>query len=71
MDINLGDIVKMKKTHPCGTDIWTVIRTGADIKIKCSGCGRIVMLERPNFEKNVKKILEHAQPSNEHTEDNV
>ena len=58
MDIRLGDVVKMRKGHPCGTDIWTVIRVGADIKIKCTGCGRIVMLERPEFEKNMKKIIE-------------
>lgn len=60
MDIQLNDVVKMRKPHPCGSDVWTVIRVGADIKIKCSGCGRIVMLERPDFEKRVKKILERG-----------
>ncbi|MDL2206236.1 DUF951 domain-containing protein [Eubacteriales bacterium OttesenSCG-928-N13] len=58
MDIQLHDVVKMRKPHPCGSDVWTVIRVGADIKIKCTGCGRIVMLERPDFEKRVKKILQ-------------
>ncbi len=54
---NLGDIVQMKKMHPCGTDKWEVIRMGADIKIKCTGCGRIIMLPRSKFEKDVKKVL--------------
>jgi len=61
MLLSLGDIVQMRKAHPCGSDRWEIIRTGADIKIKCLGCGRIVMLDRPEFEKRVKKILEHKQ----------
>lgn len=54
----LGDIVKMKKQHPCGTNAWEIIRTGADVKIKCTGCGRIVMLPRSKFEKDMKGIIE-------------
>ena len=57
-EIRLGDRVKMRKTHPCGSDEWTVIRIGADIKIKCLGCGRIVMMERQVFLKRRKKVLE-------------
>lgn len=53
----LGDRVMMKKEHPCGTNAWQVIRIGADIKIKCEGCGRIVMLDRATFEKRLKKVL--------------
>ena len=60
MDLRLGDLVQTKKKHPCGTDRWTIIRVGADIKIKCQGCGCIVMLERPEFEKRLKKILAHG-----------
>ena len=60
MDLRLGDLVQTKKKHPCGTDRWTIIRVGADINIKCQGCGRIVMLERPEFEKRLKKILAHG-----------
>lgn len=55
---NLGDIVKMKKPHPCGSYNWQVIRMGADIKIKCQGCGRIVMLPRSEFEKRMIKVIE-------------
>ena len=54
---NLGDIVEMKKTHPCGTKNFEIIRIGADIKIRCVGCGRIVMLARRKFQKDAKKIV--------------
>ena len=57
MDLRLNDLVEMKKPHPCGSDRWVIIRVGADIKIKCKGCGRIVMLERAEFEKRMKKHL--------------
>ena len=57
MDFSVGDIVQMKKSHPCGSSIWTVIRTGADIKIRCNGCGHIVMMDRETFLKRRKKLL--------------
>lgn len=56
-EFNLGDIVETRKGHPCGSNNWEIIRLGADIKIKCVGCGRIVMLQRAKFEKAVKKIV--------------
>ena len=58
---NLGDIVEMKKPHPCGSKNWEIIRVGADIKIKCIGCGRIVMIPRVNLKKEVKKIVVNAE----------
>ena len=60
MQIALGDLVKMRKVHPCGSDQWVITRTGADVKIKCQGCGRVVMLDRVEFEKRVKKIITPA-----------
>lgn len=57
MDIFINDLVQMRKKHPCGTDRFVVIRTGADIKIKCTQCGRIIMMERAVFEKRMKKLL--------------
>ena len=60
MLLNTGDLVKMRKTHPCGGDLWTVTYVGADIKIRCEKCSRIVMLDRPTFEKRVKKIVAPA-----------
>ncbi len=59
-DIYLGDVIQTRKAHPCGSDTWVVIRTGADIKIKCQGCGRIVMLDRMVFLKRRKKVLERT-----------
>lgn len=59
---NIGDIVETKKQHPCGTNQWEVIRVGADFKIKCLGCSRIVMLPRPKFEKSVKKVIKTVDP---------
>ena len=56
-EIRLGDVVLTRKQHPCGYSEWTVIRTGADIKIRCSGCGRIVMMDRETFLKRRKKVL--------------
>ncbi len=57
-EFDLGNIVKMKKPHPCGSYNWEVIRMGADIKIKCQGCGRVVMLARSEFEKRMIKVIE-------------
>lgn len=58
----LGDVVQMKKQHPCGSYDWEIIRLGADIKIKCVGCGRIVMLPRVKFQKGIKKIIKSNVP---------
>lgn len=58
----VGDIVETRKQHPCGSSQWEVIRVGADFKIKCIGCSRIVMLPRPQFEKSVKKVIKSAAP---------
>ena len=54
----LGSKVIMKKPHPCGINEWEITRIGADIKIKCLGCGRRIMLPRIEFNKKLKKIIE-------------
>ncbi len=56
-EFNLHDVVEMKKQHPCGTNAWKIIRMGADIRIKCEGCGHSVMIPRNEFSKKMKKIL--------------
>lgn len=60
-----GDIVEMKKQHPCGTNKWKIIRMGADIRIKCEGCQHSVMIPRREFEKKMKKVLVSANPTEE------
>lgn len=57
---DLHDIVEMKKPHPCGANRWEIVRMGADIKIKCTNCQRLLMMTRRDFEKRMKKILEKA-----------
>ena len=53
----IGDIVQMKKKHPCGSQEWEVMQLGADMRVKCCGCGRMVLNARPKFIKGTKKIL--------------
>jgi len=53
----VGDLIETKKKHPCGCSTWVVIRTGADYKIKCQSCGRIVMLSYEKFIKCIKKVI--------------
>lgn len=57
MEYKLGSIVTMKKVHPCGANEFEVVRVGADIKIKCVNCGRVVMLPRIEFNKKIKKVI--------------
>lgn len=56
----LGDLVQMKKPHACQTNRWEVVRMGADIKIKCMGCGHVVMFPRREFTRKLKKVLQPA-----------
>ena len=60
LEYELGDVAVMKKQHPCGSNEWEIVRIGADIKIKCCGCGHLVMLERAKFNKSVKRIIEKS-----------
>ena len=57
MDIRLNDILVMKKAHPCGDKKWTVLRTGADFRLRCMGCGHEVMVARFKAEKNIRLII--------------
>ncbi len=57
MNITVGTKIQTKKQHPCGCDLWEVARVGADVKIKCEKCGRLVMLSSTDFEKRLKKVL--------------
>ena len=56
MDIWLGDILVMKKSHPCGEKRWQVLRVGADFRLKCMGCGHEVMIARFKAEKNICSV---------------
>ena len=56
MDIQVGDVITMKKQHPCGSREWEVVRIGADFRLKCQGCGHQIMIARPQAEKNIRQV---------------
>ncbi len=58
---DIGNLVVMKKGHPCGENLWEIIKLGADIRIKCTKCGRIVMIPRIEFNKKLKKVMVKEQ----------
>lgn len=60
MDIQVGDVLKLKKPHPCGSKEWEVLRVGADFRLKCLGCEHQIMIARKLLEKNIKEINEKA-----------
>lgn len=61
LDVYLGDIVRLRKPHPCGGYDWQVVRLGADIGLKCQTCQHRVLLTRRELEKRLKTIVQHAQ----------
>lgn len=56
MELQLGDVLTMKKPHPCGEKRWVVLRVGADLRLRCVGCGHEVMLPRGKAERNIRNI---------------
>lgn len=61
MDVRVGDILEMKKQHPCGSNKFVVLRSGMDFRIRCVGCEREVMVSRHKVEKNIRKIIREQQ----------
>ncbi|MDQ1300614.1 MAG: hypothetical protein QG637_533 [Chloroflexota bacterium] len=61
-EIRLGDIVRMRKPHPCGSNEWAVVRLGADIGIRCCKCTRRVLLPRSQFARQVKALVKRGEP---------
>ena len=55
MEYNIGDIVELKKQHPCGSKFWEITRIGVDFKLKCEGCGHVVVVERQKAYKIIKR----------------
>lgn len=58
---DIGDVVRMKKPHPCGSCEWQILRTGMDFRLKCQGCGHLVMLPRTKFERMVRAIATKSE----------
>lgn len=65
MDIRLNDILVMKKAHPCGDKQWLVLRTGADFRLRCMGCGHEVMVPRHKAQKNIREVIRQENLSTE------
>ena len=61
MDIHVGDVLELKKQHPCGSREWQVLRVGMDFKLRCAGCGHELMLPRSKAEKSVKKVKRNGE----------
>lgn len=57
LELKLGDVLRMKKAHPCGDNLWEVVRLGADIGLRCQGCGRQVLLQRSYLERRVREVM--------------
>jgi hypothetical protein len=70
IEIAVGDTVRLRKVHPCGSSIWLVTRIGADIGLKCQGCAHRVMLTRREFNKSVKVVLSRAAVGSGQSKDN-
>lgn len=66
MVYEVGDIVKLKKQHPCGSNDWEILRVGADFRLKCMGCGHQIMIARKLVEKNTKGLQKKAEGQSEH-----
>lgn len=63
MDIRLGDVLTMKKSHPCGENRWLVLRTGADLRLRCMGCAHEVMMPCVKAEKSIRSLRHPENPS--------
>ena len=57
LELRLGDVLRLKKIHPCGNDLWEVVRLGADIGMRCQKCSRHVLVQRSYLERRVKQVL--------------
>jgi hypothetical protein len=62
LQLYMGDVVRLRRVHPCGSDTWQVDRLGADIGLRCRGCGRHVLMERPTLERRLAGFLERGDP---------
>jgi len=58
---NIGSLLVLKKGHPCGENLWEVVKLGADIRLKCTKCGRLIIIPRIELNKKIKKIIEREK----------
>jgi len=65
LKLNVGDVVRTRKAHPCGSDQWEIVRLGADVRITCVGCGRSVLMPRVKLERRIKQFVRRAESTPE------
>ena len=63
LNLLLGDVLRLRRSHPCGGDTWLIDRLGADIGLRCRTCGRHVLIERPNLERRFAAFVERGDPT--------
>lgn len=63
LKLAVGDVVRTRKAHPCGSDQWEIVRLGADVRIRCVGCGRSVLMPRVKLERRIRQFVRRAAPS--------
>jgi len=63
LNVLLGDVVRLRRRHPCGADTWLIDRLGADIGLRCQGCGRHVLLERATLERRLREFVQRGDPA--------
>lgn len=63
LELYLGDVVRLRRRHPCGRDTWLIDRLGADIGLRCEGCGRHVLVERPALERRIAEFVRRGDPA--------
>jgi len=65
LDIRVGDVIRLRKPHPCGSSVWQVVRVGADIGLRCQGCQHRVLLPRSTLQRRLKGFISRAEPGQE------
>ena len=61
LDVRMGDVIEMRKPHPCGERVWTVVRVGADIGLRCRGCERRILMDRSTLHRRAKQLVERGE----------
>ena len=62
LDVRMGDVIEMRKAHPCGGSVWEVVRVGADIGLRCRGCERRILMDRSTLHRRAKGMIERGVP---------
>ena len=62
LDLRVGDVLRMRRKHPCGSFEWNVVRVGADIGLVCRNCGRRILMDRPTVRRRARELVQRGEP---------